>query len=48
MARVSSALGLCFRSEGASAIVTQEVGVEEGLVNITTEVQKILDKSIAI
>jgi sn-glycerol 3-phosphate transport system substrate-binding protein len=35
-------------NQGASAIMTEEMGVEEGLVNITTEVQKILDKSIAI
>ena len=35
-------------NQGASAIMTQEMGVEEGLVSITTEVQKILDKSIAI
>jgi ABC-type glycerol-3-phosphate transport system substrate-binding protein len=35
-------------NQGASAIMTEEMSVEEGLSSITKEVQKILDKSIAI
>jgi ABC-type glycerol-3-phosphate transport system substrate-binding protein len=35
-------------NQGASAIMTQAVGVQEGLQKITKEVQKILDKSIAV
>ena len=35
-------------NQGASTIMTEEMGVEEGLVSITKEVQKILDESIAI
>lgn len=34
-------------NQGVSAIMVQEVGVEEGLINIKDAVQAILDKSVA-